>query len=217
MRSNQQNQGQQTIKPWSTEIISNYNNQTLNSPDLSALQGAHGWNHLNADHFSMSPPSPCLLLDRDKSPHSSLRQHHKPGIWDVIWFVQPREHKELPGVWVRPAVSQVKVPGVQNLGCRVRMRWSYTLSRSSENGVTPWVGTVLTGAVQDNLWNIAGCLGWKGTQSSPHSTPCHEQKHLPLHQVVPAQPGTFPEESTISLDNLFQEFLPIIPPNPSLS
>lgn len=131
MRSNQQNQGQQTIKPWSTEIISNYNNQTLNSPDLSALQGAHGWNHLNADHFSMSPPSPCLLLDRDKSPHSSLKQHHKPGIWDVIWFVQPREHKELPGVWVRPAVSQVKVPGVQNLGCRVRMRWSYTLSRNS--------------------------------------------------------------------------------------
>lgn len=28
-------------------------------------------------------------------------------------------------------------------------------------------------------------VGWKGSQSSSNSTPCHGQEHLPLDQVAP--------------------------------
>lgn len=87
MRNNQQTQNYQTTKPSSsTEIIPSYNS-TLGSYNLFALQWGCGWNHWNTDNFSVSSYTPCLLLDKDKLSHSSLRQDHKTVIYNVIRVV----------------------------------------------------------------------------------------------------------------------------------
>lgn len=88
MRNNQQTQNYQTIKPSSsTEIIPDYNrtNTQLLRPFCFAVRT--WWNHLNTDNFSMSSYSPCLLLDKDKLSHSSLRQNHKTVIYNAICVV----------------------------------------------------------------------------------------------------------------------------------
>lgn len=89
INNSQQNHNSKTTKlSSSAEVVPSYNRtHTLSSSDLFALQWGCGWNHLNADNFSMSSYSPCLLLDKDKLAHSSLRQNHKIVIYSVICIV----------------------------------------------------------------------------------------------------------------------------------